>query len=185
MKDFLPQVSWREREIILAEVNGRMTVDGDVVELGCYAGDTSLELARGLKGSGKRLFLYDSFAGLPERSAADNTNFRAGDLTVSKKKVRERFLKAGLPVPVIRKAWFNELGPADLPERIAVAFLDGDFYESIRDSLRLAAPKMAAGGVVIVHDYANPRLPGVARAVDEWRGGKRRVTRETLAIISF
>ena len=87
---------------------------------------------------------------------------------MTKREVKERFLRAGLPVPVIKKAWFKDLTSNDLPERIAFAFLDGDFYESIRDSLRLVGPRMAKSGVIVVHDYTNPALPGVKRAVDEW-----------------
>ena len=53
-------------------------------------------------------------------------------------------------------------------ERISFAFLDGDFYESIRVSLELVAPRMDERGVIIVHDYHNEELPGVTRAVEEW-----------------
>ena len=70
---------------------------------------------------------------------------------------------------MIKKGWFSELTDKDLPEKIAFAFLDGDFYESIRDSLRLVAPRMAEGGIIVVHDYTNPALPGVKRAVEEYR----------------
>ena len=59
-----------------------------------------------------------------------------------------------------------------MPEKIAFAFLDGDFYESIKDSLRLVIPKMSRDGVIIVHDYTNLALPGVKRAVDECLLGK-------------
>ena len=89
---------------------------------------------------------------------------------MTKREVKLRFLKAGLPVPVIKKAWFSDLTGEDLPEKIAFAFLDGDFYESIRDSLRLVVPRMSEGGVIVVHDYTNPALPGVKKAVDEWSG---------------
>ena len=87
--------------------------------------------------------------------------------------MKERFLRANLPVPVIKKAWFNELTDEDLPEKIAFAFLDGDFYESIKDSLKLVENKIVDGGVIIIHDYNNPALPGVAKAVDEWTNGKK------------
>ena len=30
------------------------------------------------------------------------------------------------------------------------------------------ASRISSGGVLIVHDYTNPALPGVKRAVDEW-----------------
>ena len=87
----------------------------------------------------KKLWIYDSFEGLPEKSEVDESvlglAFRGGELAVTKREVKERFLRAGLPVPVIKKAWFKDLGEADLPNKIAFAFLDGDFYESIKDSL--------------------------------------------------
>ena len=151
-------------------------MSGDYVEMGCYKGDTSLLLADIIRNVEKGLWIYDSFEGLPEKSEADESvlgiNFKSGELLVTKREVKQRFLKAGLPVPVIKKAWFSDLTPEDLPERIAFAFLDGDFYESIRDSIKLVAPKMSEDGVMIVHDYTNPALPGVKKAVDEWRQGK-------------
>ncbi len=172
------QVSRAETEKILEIAKRQLSVPGDYVELGCYKGDTSLLLAEILKGTDKKLYIYDSFEGLPEKTGADESvageNFKGGELYVTKREVKERFLRANLPVPVIKKAWFNELTDGDLPERIAFAFLDGDFYESIRDSLHLIENKMVDGGVIIVHDYKNPALPGVARAVDEWTKGKNK-----------
>lgn len=181
------QVSREETEKISAVARGVLSdVEGDFVELGCYEGDTSLLLAEILKdyngGAGcgkpvenfekKKLWIYDSFEGLPEKTEADESvlgeDFREGELFVSKRTVKERFLRAGLTVPKIKKAWFRDLTEADLPGKIAFAFLDGDLYESIRDSLRLVGSKMAAGGAILIHDYKNPALPGVAKAVDEW-----------------
>ena len=184
------QVSRTETDKLLEFARNCLAVSGDFVELGCYKGDTSLLLADILRGTGKILYIYDSFEGLPEKTNKDESaageNFKGGELYVTKREVKERFLRANLPVPVIKKAWFNELGGADLPGKIAFAFLDGDFYESIRDSLKLVENKMAEGSVIIVHDYNNPALPGVAKAVDEWiRSRKRKITKyESLAIIS-
>lgn len=172
------QVSEGETRKIIELARGCLGVEGDYVELGCYKGDTSLLLAELLveklvdKGA-KKLWIYDSFEGLPEKTRQDESvlgeDFKGGELFVTKREVKERFLRSGLPVPVIKKAWFKDLRPENLPEKIAFAFLDGDFYESIRDSLRLVAPRMTPDGVLIVHDYTNPALPGVGRAVDEWR----------------
>ena len=147
------------------------------MEFGCYRGDTSLLLAdllveNHVEKSVKKLWIYDSFEGLPEKKAEDKSvlgvAFRAGELGVTKREVKERFLRVGLPVPVIKKGWFADLTEGDVPKEIAFAFLDGDFYESIRDSLKLVVPKMSEGGVLVVHDYTNPALPGVQRVVDEW-----------------
>lgn len=167
------QVSGEETERLVELAREVLALDGDFVEMGCYKGDTSLLLAEIIRESGKRLWIYDSFEGLPEKSEEDESilgeNFRVGELMVTKREVKERFLRAGLSVPVIKKGWFSELTGVDMPEKIAFAFLDGDFYESIRDSLRLVLPKMVSGGVLVVHDYTNPALPGVRKAVDENR----------------
>ena len=186
------QVSREETDKILAIAHENLGVDGDFVELGCYKGDTSLLLAEILVGTNKRLYIYDSFEGLPEKTEADASvvgeNFQAGELFVSKREVKERFLRANLPVPVIKKAWFNELSEADLPEQISFAFLDGDFYESIRDSLKSVSGRMVSGGKIIVHDYGTDALPGVTKAVDEWLAKSAPTKTEkfqSLFIISF
>ena len=168
------QIAARETEMILRELAKTTDIDGDVVEFGCYEGDTSVVLARAIKDSPEKwLWLYDSFEGLPEKSAEDRTalgrDFRAGELRASPETVMHKFKKYLLPDPVIKKAWFNELDPdADLPSKISFALLDGDFYESIKTSLALVVPKMSPGAIIMVHDFRNAALPGSAKAVNEF-----------------
>lgn len=148
---------------------------GDVVEFGCYIGTTSLFIRRLLDIAGVSqtaiFHAYDSFEGLPEKTAADGSRageqFVAGELAVSKKAFMHEFQKAHLRPPIVHKGWFSSLSVNDVPEKIAFAFLDGDFYESIRDSLRLVLPRMQKGGVIVVDDYAREALPGAAKAVHE------------------
>lgn len=169
----MQQVSDKETEIILKRAHAALVLEGDFVELGCYRGDTSLLLQKILhqNGSTHRLFLYDSFEGLPEKTKEDASvageGFKKGELFVTKKEVSLRFKKAGLPVPRIKKAFFEDLASSDLPEKIAFAFLDGDLYTSIKTSLDLVLPRLVPGAICLIHDYNNPSLPGVARAVDE------------------
>lgn len=170
------QVSDAETAKILALARASLSVAGDFVEMGCFRGDTSILLAEILRDEeaarGKSLWLYDSFAGLPDKSAADQSAlgeaFQAGALTASQREVKARFLRANLKVPHIVKAWFVDLKPDDLPPKIAFAFLDSDLYDSVKTSLALVAPKMSSGGLMLVHDYQNPALPGVTLAVDEF-----------------
>lgn len=169
------QVSKDQVRVILDELQKVIDKDiaGDIVEFGCYIGTTSLFIRRLLDeaNSTKQFHVYDSFEGLPEKMAADGSRageqFRAGELAVSKKTFTREFQKAHLKLPVIHKGWFKDLTAEDVPEKIAFAFLDGDFYESIRDSLRLVLPRMQKGGVIIIDDYAREALPGAARAVHE------------------
>jgi O-methyltransferase len=190
----MKQVADTETAEIIKIAREMVGLPGDFVELGCYEGDTSLLLAevlRDAKASSQKLWIYDSFEGLPAKSSEDfsvaGEAFTEGVLSVSKRDVKLRFLRANLPVPVIKKAWFSDLTDADLPAKIAFAFLDGDLYQSIKDSLKLVGDKMVNGGVILVHDYNNPELPGVTKAVDEWIKNKNLdiVQKDTLAIIEF
>ena len=189
----MKQVADSETKEILKIARESLALPGDFVELGCYAGDTSLLFAELLReaGSDKKLWIYDSFEGLPAKTTEDESaageNFQEGVLAVTKREVKLRFLRAGLPVPIIKKAWFKDLTAADLPETIALAFLDGDLYQSIKESLALVEDKMAEGGVIVVHDYNNPELPGVTKAVDEWLIKKpfKLVQKDSLAIIKL
>ena len=210
-QDYMQQVTARETEILLQELKKTLNnnVPGDVVEFGCYKADTSVLYQKLLESMGhggafqpenqaaqasqKILWLYDSFEGLPAKTREDNSAagdaFQAGELLVTKREVIEKFKKMGLKLPKIKKAFFDDLDIIyDIPEKISYAFLDGDLYQSIKTSLRLVTDKMSQGGVIIVHDYNNPELPGSARAVDEWLKSHQvkvasfRVA-ETLAII--
>ena len=149
-------------------------IPGDIVEFGCYIGTTSLFVRRLLDAhrENRSFHVYDSFEGLPEKSREDESpagvGFKAGALHVSKKQLIREFQKANLKLPVIHKGWFHDLTPSDVPAQIAFAFLDGDFYGSIKDSLKLVLPRMSKGGVVILDDYAREALPGVAKAVQEF-----------------
>ena len=165
------EVVWRELQKILSA-----QVPGDIVELGCYAGTTSLFIRRLLNDkqeSDKRYFhVYDSFEGLPEKSSPDESAagaaFQAGKLAVGKKEFLHQFRTAHLQPPIVHKGWFNQLSDQDMPKNIAFAFLDGDFYDSIMDSLKLVWPRMSEGGVVLVDDYGREALPGVGRAVRDF-----------------
>lgn len=191
------QVSSAETAILISllqQVLAKNTA-GDVVELGCYKGDTSILFQRELQRTGKNLWLYDSFAGLPEKTREDNSaagdQFKTGELFVTKREVTEKFKRQSLPLPKIKKAFFEDLDPInDFPEKICFAFLDGDLYTSIKTSLLLVQNKMQSESVIIIHDYNNPELPGSARAVDEWLKShryqiKQFKTQETLAIITI
>lgn len=170
------QIDRQELSVIVRECQNVLMkgVNGDIAELGCYVGTTSLFLQRLILqyAPHKTLHVYDSFAGLPEKVTQDQSpageQFKGGELVASKSQLIKHFKHAGLPLPVIHKGWFSDLTLQDTPDTIAFAFLDGDFYESILDSLAVVWPKLAPGAVVIVDDYQTEALPGVRQALKEW-----------------
>lgn len=173
------QVSRDDISLIMRELEKVLQADipGDVVELGCYAGTTSLFIRRLLdqQESNKVFHAYDSFEGLPPKHGKDESaagvDFAEGKLSVSKKEFLQQFRAAGLRPPVVHKGWFEEMDERDVPAQIAFAFLDGDFYSSILSSLHLVWPRMAKGGRVLIDDFHREALPGVDRALHEFLGG--------------
>jgi O-methyltransferase len=166
------QVERDELRVILVELEKVIDnqVGGDVVEFGCYTGTTSLFLQRLLreKQSDKQLWVYDSFDGLPEKTKEDDSplgvDFKRGELRSTKAEFVHNFRKAQLPLPRITKKWFHEVEDKELPDTVCFAFLDGDYYKSIRASLSLVLPRIQQGCLILVDDFDNPALPGAARA---------------------
>lgn len=192
------QVDRSELRVLLHELERTITSNtyGDIVEFGCYKGTTSLFLSRLMLAykvdRTKKLYLYDSFMGLPDKTLKDSSiagcQFVSGELAAAKKDIIKNFAKSGLPRPNIKKAWFSELVGTDIPNQISFAFFDGDFYESIKDSFRACSDNFSPGSSIVVDDYDSEALPGASRATDEWveQNGRRVASfrvEKTLAII--
>src|SRR5579871_5265869 len=115
------QINRKRLEIVLRELEQILEhgVSGEVVEFGCYIGTTSLFIRRLLNATGqsdvRQFYAYDSFAGLPAKTAADSSTagleFIPGALSVSKKQFLQTFYKANLKPPTVHKAWFRDLTP--------------------------------------------------------------------------
>lgn len=170
------QVDPRELRVVLHELEQLLQAGkaGAVVELGCYVGTTSLFLRRLLDAYNYtgELHVYDSFEGLPSKTSEDQSvagdQFVTGELHATRKQLIQNFKKAGLTLPVIHKGWFSDLTTHDIPATVMFAFLDGDYYESIKDSFRVVTPRLATEATILVDDYASEALPGAAKATDEW-----------------
>jgi O-methyltransferase len=147
---------------------------GSIVEFGCYIGTTSLMISRYLdKTNLTNIFhVYDSFEGLPKKNTKDQSpigiDFVEGELRAQKKDFLKNYKKSALKNPIIHKGWFKDIGPKEVPNEIAFAFLDGDYYDSIKDSLNKIEGKLAKGSVIIIDDYQSESLPGAKKATDEW-----------------
>jgi O-methyltransferase len=176
------QIDRQAMTVVLRELEKTLEqgMAGDIAEFGCYIGTTSIFIRRlmdGLKQSSSRKFYaYDSFEGLPDKTTADGSSagveFKAGVLSISKKQFLKTFQKTGLTTPITIKAWFKDLTAEQLPDKLAYVFLDGDFYQSIIDSLKLVWPRLTQGGTITVDDYNRAALPGVTLAVSEFFQGK-------------
>ena len=150
-------------EVIVSEI------DGDVVELGCNIGTTSVFIRKllDMHNSSKEFCVYDSFEGLPDKTEHDDLSlpdYQKGDCKCSKDVLLDVFRQMNLKTPTINEGWFAEIPDKNYPEKISFAFLDGDFYTSIIDSLNKIYDKLQPGAIVCVHDYGWEKLPGPKKA---------------------
>lgn len=99
--------------------------------------------------SPRAFHVYDSFEGLPPKSAHDASGageqFTAGELAVSKKQFLHEFHKAGLQPPIVHKGWFGDLSEQDIPAQIAFAFLDSGLLRKHPRFTPLGTPAYAKG----------------------------------------
>jgi O-methyltransferase len=134
------------------------TPPGAFVEVGVYHGGTAWHLARLAETQGRRLYLYDTFTGIPYRCDRDSHavgDFHDVDLTRVALDVGY-----GTFVPGIFPASALDMGP------IAFVHLDCDQFQSYRDALEYFEPRMIEGGVIWCDDM--PALQSAADAINEF-----------------
>jgi O-methyltransferase len=189
------QPAWRGR---MASIESRMNVfhllgqvihfgvPGDIVEIGCYAGESSVVLQRILRDLDptRKLHVYDSFSGVPPTDSKDRGAYAHGDMATSEASFRESFHQVGLDLPLIHRGWFEETLPGQLPDHIAFALLDADLYRSTLVALNAVYPRLARGGICLLGVYWDAasgaavtpdiryRSPGVKAACDEFFADK-------------
>ena len=137
-------------------------VPGAAAELGVYRGGFARWLSALLPD--RTLYLFDTFAGFDE---CESEGCGAGFVAAHRNTAAERVL-AALPHPeraVLRQGLFPATSAGLEGERFCLVSLDADLEESTLAGLRFFLPRMAEGGYLLLHDYLNPKLPGVKRAV--------------------
>ncbi len=143
-------------------------VEGDVWECGVYRGGTAAMLAALLaeRKSTKRLFLFDTFEGMPATDAAKDKHLGGDFADTSAREVADYVGHAELCV--IRKGFIPETFAGLESARIAFAHIDVDIYRSIIDCLDFIWPRLSPGGFVVFDDYGFASCPGARAAVDEF-----------------
>jgi O-methyltransferase len=64
--------------------------------------------------------------------------------------------------------WFKDTLPSAPIEKLAVARLDGDMYESTIQAIEALYPKLSPGGFCIVDDYGS-HASQAGKAIDDYR----------------
>lgn len=170
---------------VVADVRER-GVEGSFLETGTAMGGSAI-LLTAAKEPERELVVYDVFGQIPAPSEADGEDVHERYATITRGeakgvagdeyygyqkdllgKVTAAFATAGYRVDdhhvrLVQGLFEDTLHPEG---PIALAHLDGDWYESTMVSLERIVPHLSLGGVLLIDDYNS--WSGCARAVDEF-----------------
>jgi len=137
-------------------------VPGAAAELGVYRGHFAKYINRLLPE--RKLYLFDSFEGFADNTGAPKS-FQAAHRNTAADKVL-----ALMPNPdsVIIRQGFCPASLGGLEEKFCFVSLDVDFYQTTLDGLEYFWPRLSPGGYIMLHDWGNPALPGVAQALEDF-----------------
>ncbi|WP_291295611.1 TylF/MycF/NovP-related O-methyltransferase [Elioraea sp.] len=163
-------------------------VPGDVVEAGVAAGGSAIVLAS-LARPRRRFAGFDVFGMIPPPGELDSPDAHARHAIIRERRaegiagrpyygyvddlhgeVVAAFARHGIAVDgtdvKLVRGLFGETMPAELPERIAFAHLDCDWYDPVLTVLRAVAPRVPPGGSIVLDDYGD--YGGCRRAVTDF-----------------
>lgn len=164
-------------------------IPGDIVECGVWRGGNLMMVKdyRQPTPIPRRLFLYDTFAGMTQPTADDVGAHGESAIHIHRRRQRDGYNAwAYASLEDVTRAFRDhgllddqvifQRGPVEstllndgLPEVISILRLDTDWYESTRIELEVLFPRLAPGGVLIIDDYGS--WAGSRKATDEYFSG--------------
>lgn len=169
----------------------RAQIPGALIEAGCALGGSAIVMADA-KRADRPLLVYDVFGMIPPPSERDGQDvhsryevIRSGRATGPdgtqyygympdlRGRVMAAFRETGRPVEdnavTLIEGRFEDTLHPDGP--VALAHIDGDWYESVRVCLERITPHLSIGGRLVIDDYDD--WSGCRTAVDEYFAGRR------------
>lgn len=163
-------------------------IPGDIVECGVWSGGSMLLAAHTLMHFGdtsRRIYLYDTFAGMPKPEAVDagwdgtpalptweHYQSKGGRWGYggTQDHVRHVMSSSGYPEDklIFVEGMVEDTLPACRPEAISLLRLDTDLYSSTYHELVHLYPALSVGGVLIIDDYG--AFQGSRLATDKYIG---------------
>jgi len=160
-------------------------IEGDYCEFGVWQGNTFAHAYRMMAPLFPRMrfVAFDSFEGLPEPKGIDaqdgyTSHFHKGQFAASLPTFRRNVRRSGVRSErlITVEGWFNQTLHPDRAaghgvDRVAVAWIDCDLYESTVPVLDYLTDRLTVGTVLAFDDwhcYRNHPDYGQQRAVREW-----------------
>ncbi len=140
---------------------------GALAECGVFRGASAFLMAQSIRrsGGGRRLHLFDSFAGLSPPQAVDGRYWEAGNLASSQEEVAAG-LAAFRDLVSFHEGWIPTRFGDVADSRFCFVHIDVDLFQPTRDALVFFCPRMVAGGLILCDDYGFDTCPGARQAMD-------------------
>ncbi len=165
---------------IINSIHSTISLEGDICEFGVAQGYTSALMAHSIRNSDKKVWLFDSFEGLPsptEKDLLKDDIFKLGSMEAYKGTMAH---KVDSVIKQLNKISFDqsrvEIKPGfiektiiseKIPNTVSFAYIDFDFYKPISIALNFLDGVISKGGMIIVDDY-DFFSSGSKTAVDEF-----------------
>jgi macrocin-O-methyltransferase TylF-like protien len=155
------------------------SVEGVVVECGCYKGGSTANLSLICALCGRRLEVFDSFQGLPEPIDGDRSHllpdvgvihtYSKGAWQGNLDEVKENIAACGeISVCQFHEGFFEDTLPG-FGRKCVFAFLDVDLVSSIRTCVRFLWPLLQSGCCVFTHEAPHLEVASVFFEKQWWR----------------
>lgn len=143
-------------------------LNGNVAELGVYKGGSAKLLAKIFERSTekKRIFLFDTFCGMPEANPTIDLH-KKGDFSDTSLESAQKFLCDCQDV-IFYKGLFSDTLVKVADETFCFVHIDCDIYQSVLECCEFFYPRVIPCGVMVFDDYGVLSCPGVKKAVDDY-----------------
>lgn len=158
--------SWQEHAYMAAKIlQIPASQKGDIIECGSYKGGSTANLSLVCALTDRKLYVYDSFEGLPEPRADDavhvmdikekHKEYKKGQYAGSLEEVKKHIETYGnLETCTFVKGYFEKTLPslASTTQTLVFVFIDVDLYASLETCLRYLWPHLAEGCYFFSHE---------------------------------
>ena len=158
-------------------------INGTYCEFGCHTGSTFKMALRTIGLPFKpnkinRFYAFDSFEGMPEPEGIDKQKIWEKGLNTTSIEDFKKIFKKDLHRMKIVKGFYNEVlkdYKLESGDKIAIAYIDCDYYSSTSDCLNFIDNKLLHGSLIVFDDwncyYGDPKR-GQRLAFDQFKQKK-------------
>lgn len=146
----------------ILENESKNKVPGDILEFGCYTGISSAKLSIIAKIINKKLYVFDSFEGLPEidssASEIHKSIYQKGQYSCSLDTVKKNVSQYGVikNTEFVKGYFESTLKNYSKIEKIAYTFIDVDLVQSLEECLDFVLPLLQKDGIIFSHEAKDP-----------------------------